>query len=630
MKNLNEEIFERNLVDESHFNKRQEFTICVNSQEDWQEIHDTLCGVSNCEHIPNREVSCITELPFSPTRSVYTLSSYEVNNLLQHPKIKWIEKSSMHNPLALEQRKLDEEFDRHISIDRFKTNVANIRTTGSPGTALTFTQWGLLRHQSSTNNFGTNTTVNSDIQYSLTGKNVDVVIMDTGVRWDHPEFLKPGYTSVPVGVSTYSVSRVRDILLHGPSEFGFTWASNGLSAPGSGSITGYTTATALQSSSFNGSWHGSHVAGTAAGNQFGLAFDANIWTIACVDRSDIGWAEPSDGFDYIKVWHKNKPINPATGMRNPTVVNCSWGHRQFVSYNSSYNATFRGTSYSSTYSEASGTNVPAIYYIKILEGTSYYEFTTKKTSGQTQADELVEDPDCQNIILVCAAGNSGIGNGKQDITTGIDYNNQFTSGTFAYLSGYDTYYCRNGTPSITHIDQPDAVIKVGAIDSTVVNASGITSERKASYSNTGPSIDVWSAGSTILSPFSNTDFTPFGGIPATPDPRNSSFYLQYLDGTSMATPNVTGVIALYLQTNPKATRISTRDWLLNQGSKVVDDLFLDQYKGNDAVGINSVSYWSNSYGLRDAPHRVLYNPFANNTQAQIQGVFLSGCYFTQT
>jgi subtilisin family serine protease len=391
-----------------------------------------------------------------------------------------------------------------------------------------------------------------------------------------------------------------------------------LSAPGSGSITGYTTATALQSSSFNGSWHGSHVAGTAAGNQFGLAFDANIWTIACVDRSDIGWAEPSDGFDYIKVWHKNKPINPATGMRNPTVVNCSWGHRQFVSFSDPYNATFRGTSYSSTYVEANGTNVPAIYWIKSYFG--YYEFTTKRTSGQTQADELVEDPDCQNVILVCAAGNSGISNGKQDVTTGIDYNNQFTSGIFVYSSGYDTYYCRNGTPSITHIDQPDAVIKVGAIDSSVVTASGITSERKASYSNTGPSIDIWSAGSSILSPYSS-GYT---------DPRNSSYYLDYLSGTSMATPNVVGVIALYLQTNPKATRISTRDWLLNQGSKVADDLFLDQYKGNDAVGINSVSYWSNSYGLRDAPHRILYNPFANNTQAQMQGVFLSGCYFTQT
>ena len=50
-------------------------------------------------------------------------------------------------------------------------------------------------------------------------------------------------------------------------------------------------------------------------NQFGLAFESNIWSIACVDRSDLGWSEPSDGFDYIKVWHKNKPINPLTGQK---------------------------------------------------------------------------------------------------------------------------------------------------------------------------------------------------------------------------------------------------------------------------------------------------------------------------
>ena len=49
----------------------------------------------------------------------------------------------------------------------------------------------------------------------------------------------------------------------------------------------------------------------------------------------------------------------------------------------------------------------------------YYQFTTKKTSGQTQADELVEDPDCQNVILVCAAGNSGSGNGSQSLTLTI-------------------------------------------------------------------------------------------------------------------------------------------------------------------------------------------------------------------
>ena len=54
----------------------------------------------------------------------------------------------------------------------------------------------------------------------------------------------------------------------------------------------YNVANALESSTFNGSWHGSHVAGTAAGNQFGAAFESNIWSIACIDRSDVGFSDP--------------------------------------------------------------------------------------------------------------------------------------------------------------------------------------------------------------------------------------------------------------------------------------------------------------------------------------------------
>ena len=92
----------------------------------------------------------------------------------------------------------------------------------------------------------------------------------------------------------------------------------------------YTIDNVLGSSSFNGSWHGSHVAGTAAGNQFGAAFQANIWSIACIDRTDVGFSNAADGFDYIRVWHKNKPVNPVTGRKNPTIVNGSWGYRQFV------------------------------------------------------------------------------------------------------------------------------------------------------------------------------------------------------------------------------------------------------------------------------------------------------------
>jgi len=592
----------------------QEFTVCVKNESDWTEIHNYIINENEIDNIPNRKISCTSDMNFSPKRSVYSMSVNEANILRNHSKVEWVEQSSMYNPVVLEQRKYDEEFDRHTNIDRFKINCRNLRPDrlfgSNPGSTLDFTQWGVYRHQSTTNNFGTSTTVNADSQYSLTGKNVDIVIMDTGVRWDHPEFLKSGVSSF----STKADTRVRDILIHGAEEYGINWTAQGLTAPGSGSLSNYTVANVLESSTFGGSWHGSHVAGTAAGNQFSVAFEANIWTIACVDRSDVGWSEPSDGFDYIKVWHKNKPINPETGLRNPTVVNCSWGHRQFFRHDLSYNVTFRGSSYTNTQVDADPTNVPAVYYLK-ANGIYYREFTTKRTTGQTEADELVNDSDCQNVVLVCAMGNS---EGKNEVKNGTDYDNEFTSGTFYYGSlpnGYDPYYTRSGTPAITREGEEDAAIKVGSLDS---NRQSGSQERNSGFSNKGPNLDIWAAGTMVLSPL-NSGYS---------DPRNSSYYNQYLNGTSMATPNVSGVIALHLESTPTATRKNVREWLLSEGSRTLSSSdYYDPYTSN---GANDTNYWGDEQSLKSSPRRVLYNPYANNTIPKIEGVVLSGVSITQT
>ena len=56
------------------------------------------------------------------------------------------------------------------------------------------------------NTFGTQVSPTfSDIKYSLTGKNVDLVIQDSGVLQYHPEFIDDD-----------GKSRVRDIILDGP------------------------------------------------------------------------------------------------------------------------------------------------------------------------------------------------------------------------------------------------------------------------------------------------------------------------------------------------------------------------------------------------------------------------------
>ena len=582
----------------------QNFTVSVKNEIDWEEIHNYIINENEIDGIPNRKIDCTSEMKCSLKRGVYNMSVKEANVLRNHPKVDWVEMSSLYNPIVLEQRKYDEEFDKHNFIDRYKDSTIRNLRPNSPvsdnSSTLDYTQWGLHRHQSKTNNYGTSTTLAADSQYSLTGFNVDVVIMDSGVRWDHPEFLVPGSTSF----TTKDDTRVRDILIHGASEYGINWSSEGLVAPGTGTLANYTEAKALGSSIGLYDYHGSHVAGTAAGNMFGAAFEANIWSIACIDRSDVGFSEPADGFDYIKVWHKNKPINPLTGRKNPTVVNCSWGFRQFFndSNSSSYNLTFRGTSFTKTQVDSGPSVCPAAYYMSYGFG-NYREFTSVKTASQSEANEVANDPDCKNLIFVCAAGNSS---DKQEEFNGLDYNNEVTSASFYYSSGYDAYFNRPGTPAITNHGKDNAWIIVGSIDSQRMSGS---QERCSSFSNRGPAIDVWAGGSNILSPYLS--------LYAYDDPRDSNFKLEMISGTSMASPNVTGVIATYLESNPDADQAAVRKWLYEEGSTTVSSSdYYDAYQSNSATDFN---YWGVSHSLKSSRRRILFNPYANNRKSIISG-----------
>jgi serine protease AprX len=75
----------------------------------------------------------------------------------------------------------------------------------------------------------------------------------------------------------------------------------------------------------------------------------------------------------------------------------------------------------------------------------------------------------------------------------------------------------------------------------------------ASFSSRGPQVDIAAPGDTVYSTVSFT--SPDGHLGAIPadDPREALFYVGY-SGTSMATPHVSGIVALMLEANPKLSR----------------------------------------------------------------------------
>ena len=82
-------------------------------------------------------------------------------------------------------------------------------------------------------------------------------------------------------------------------------------------------------------------------------------------------------------------------------------------------------------------------------------------------------------------------------------------------------------------------ITVGATNSAVTEA-------KRSFSATGPCVEVYAPGTNIMSAYRNSGVN---------DPRNSSFKIKKLNGTSMSCPQVTGILACLLEAYP---HISTK------------------------------------------------------------------------
>jgi subtilisin family serine protease len=144
-------------------------------------------------------------------------------------------------------------------------------------------------------------------------------------------------------------------------------------------------------------------------------------------------------------------------------------------------------------------------------------------------DSDVIDAMNEGVIFVGAAGN---GLWKHDVPGGIDWDNTFEMANRYPASVANPYYiCRGTSPTANDTGMPN--ICVGATDVTSV-------DQKSYYSDCGPGVDIWAPGTSILSSY-------LGGVS---DSRNASYQLGKISGTSMASPQVCGVIACALEQNP--------------------------------------------------------------------------------
>jgi hypothetical protein len=519
---------------------RYEYIVTLKNKEDLPQFYNDMETPGGDLYIPDRAVAVASRRHISRNTHYY-LTEQEADLLKNDPRV-----------LAVSR----------LPRDLGMVPISHWQQTGKfeKGTAIESADknWGLARivNGVQTTGWGTNSVFN-ELQASIStdsaGEHVDVVIVDAHINPAHPEFARNEDGTGGTRVIQY------DWFQH--------QAEVGLSGLGTYNYNSIS------------SNHGTHTAGTTAGNTQGWARKSNIYYM---EFSYSPFTQPQGWvvylFDFIRAWHNSKPINPATGRRNPTVTNNSWGYSYgSISLTGITEVTYRGsttnlvgltTAAKRTALENNGVPVPA--------GTFLYRTPGRFSALDADVTDAVED----GIIVVASAGNS-YWNMTND-PSHPDYNNSIDDG-FGVL-----YHSNGSSPGAA-----EGAICVGALSTSSL-------EYKANFSNYGDRIDIWAPGQNIISAVYNSTAASEFGIALADDPRNPVFKLGSISGTSMSGPQVAGVLACIMSRYPNYTPQEAYDYLMAKAK-------------TGQIGTTNGNYGDYT-NIRDSKNRYLYFPIERQQQ----------------
>lgn len=523
----------------------KEYIVTVKKGVDWREVHAELINDTSSNDavdsniIPDRPCQCANERSINNRNTHYNLTDEEANRLRNDSRVIAVEDLNAipePTPVAFQ----DGEFNRNTSASGQHDN------------------WGLLRHTANSNLYSNSTTdPGGTYDYVLDGTGVDTVIVDTGIQADHPEWQ-----------DSDGVSRLQQINWFTESGVAGTQPTN------------FYTDT-------NG--HGTHCIGTMAGKTFGWAKNARIYNITLYSNSgnNISWNQM---IDVLLGWHNNKPNDPATGVKRPTVVNMSFQYSWYLNTSVTPNeivssgngpitgGNHRGTSHTAT-TRSTLTQYGVVGSFRPDIGSGYYLFGRKYASIDADVEQLIN----AGIHVCTAAGNNYM---KIDTPGGTDYDNYLT-----YTSGSTTYYMhyhRGKSPSTFEggdslrlsADSPTGDINegfdVGALDNSATLQNSVYKDRKVNFSDSGPAVEIYTVGDQVISAQPTTKGSTYY--------LNSSFRQAKYSGTSMAAPQMVGMMALLLQAHPDWTPAQVKNYFIGNSQA----LMYDTGSNNDYTTSNSI------------------------------------------